>query len=128
MRCLSPALLGVGLSLALALPETCAPASSAPASPAPRKTFLGQVLSVDRANRWFVMKGGSSKRYPEVKMLLGKDTRWGGVAPKPKALKPGDVVRAEGTLVDGTTFRAVTVSIQQPMTPSARGASGLRKR
>jgi hypothetical protein len=125
MRYVSPALLGAGLSFALALPAASAPASAAPAA---RKTFLGPVLSVERANRWFVMKGGSSKRYPEVKMLLGKDTRWIGTAPKPKTLKPGDVVRVEGTLVDGTTFRAATVSLQQPMSPSARGASGLSRR
>src|SRR5436305_14942466 len=39
----------------------------------------GTVLKVDRQKRSFLMKAGSSKKHPEVTVLMGKATQFSGL-------------------------------------------------
>ena len=112
--------------LAILLPLALGAVPSAGAT-APEKMFLGRVLEVDPANKWFRMQGGGSKKYPRVKMVVEKSTRWLGQVPRPARVRTGDFVRARGPLLNGDTFRAVSVELlPKDERPIASGAQKSR--
>ncbi|MCC2668426.1 MAG: hypothetical protein K0Q72_897 [Armatimonadetes bacterium] len=79
-----------------------------------RKTFGGKVLKSHAAAGWFVMKGGASKKYAQVRINFDKKTRWGGVPLKGRSLREGDPVQVIGVPAGDGAFRALTVDLQDP--------------
>jgi hypothetical protein len=96
----------LGLLLSLACPAD-SPAQGA------RKTFGGAVLEVHPAQRWFLMTGGASKKYPRVHITYDAKTRWTGVPLRGRALKVGERVQVIAT-PKGEVFRAQIVEVQDP--------------
>lgn len=109
----------IGPLVALAAPAALGASGGSQArakTTAPVKTrlFGGRVLKVDPRARLFIITGGASKRYPEVRVVHDKSTHWLGPVRNGQGLKPGDHVQVDVTEQAPGTFRAVTVRVRDP--------------
>jgi hypothetical protein len=87
---------------------------SALGGPAPRpKLFGGKVLEVHPDQHWFLMNGGASKKYPRIRIVHDRKTRWTGVPLRGRALRLGEPVQVTA-LPAGDAFRAVNVLVLDP--------------
>jgi len=87
---------------------------SASAMSSGTKLFVGNVLEARPREASFIMRGGASKKYARVTIVLNSSTRWSGIDVKSKAVKVGDSVRVTASPAKDGAFLAVTLTKLDP--------------
>jgi len=107
--------------LAVALAAGVGWVQDAGAAEGRKMSFGGHVRETVPREKWFVMNGGSSKKYAQVKIRYDAGTKWSGLPRKGGVPAVGAPVRVECTEQKDGSWRAVSVWVQDPKDQPTQG-------